>query len=224
MKLFKPYSSTQSPDGREKKVFQWFIVNRKQPLIDYRQAIWDYEILDGRQKLYAECSLDELFSEYELLTFKDFLLKNSKTEVKFNEQNLPLFFTGEKPYGSLISSYNQTRESGFYPVCQQASYNLPFQVWGFYSTESVNPSERFIYEFNNHDLEAFEAERKKQSVNYSVEFVSKALNLLGFYDLPSVHEIQTVCSYLNDEGYQIEKGLSRSTLEAIKSMYEGSIR
>jgi hypothetical protein len=224
MKLFKAYSRTQSADGQNKKKFQWFVTNRKKPVASYEDFIWDYSELASIAQAYSASFLDELLTDYEAALLSEYLKINCKNALMLEEQELPLFFEGDLPFSSFLTSFKQTTESGFYPLFEQANYNLPFNICGFFWTEAPNE----YYEPKIPELQNFDRKTKAQgqsatSTNYqnlqdsnndfqepensikeSYEFLSRALTLVGNGNSVSKIQLEVISSYLVSQGYRVK--------------------
>jgi hypothetical protein len=227
MKLYKAYSRTQSADKKDKKKFQWFVNNRSRPVIPFEEAIWDYTKFTDTQKNTAEGLLNELFTEYEICSLNEYLISNCKTPVEAEEQILPLFINTELPLISFFNNFKQSYESGFYPLFEQSKYNLNFDVWGFYSTEIDNdylPLDFEKLKFAIHQSKESKPildtvstyanqekpENQTPELNYSKEFLSKALSLLGIGSGIQAGELQVICDYLTTQGYSVQKQKSKT--------------
>ncbi|MDJ0626428.1 MAG: hypothetical protein QNJ31_08715 [Candidatus Caenarcaniphilales bacterium] len=216
MKLFKLSSIPNSIEKEAKQKFEWFVIDR-QPSDNYSQLISNYESIEGRAKLYSEGQIDESFTEEEAIAFQIYIRNIHKMELDISEYQLPLVYSGEAPLGSLET----TEESGFYPICDELTYNLPFKVWGYYSPlvkTTKDNLERFncLVDFN--ELEQFERKKQKESIENGIVYLNKALRMINHQMEVSEEQLNCIASYLLENGLSVEKTLTREQIQAFKSL------
>ena len=113
----------------------WFMANRRMPVVQYKVAIKDYGSLSEKDALRPRELVKELFTSGEAQALKQYLEMTRKQKVEIIPFALPveavnLGFKGH-PVGS---------SSGFYQLCDERGYSLSFKVWGFYSVEGLKPA------------------------------------------------------------------------------------
>ena len=112
----------------------WFVANRRMPVVQYKVAIKDYGSLSEKDALRPRELVKELFTSGEAQGLKQYL-ETRKQRVEIIPFALPveavnLGFKGH-PVGS---------SSGFYQLCDEKGYSLSFRAWGFYDVEGLKPA------------------------------------------------------------------------------------
>ncbi len=112
----------------DKVIFNWFFSGRKEIGISYEDLVINYKKLSDKAKKNGEKFINELFTKEEALILKSELDRNSSGETTIEEIKLPVPDHME-PYSMLKSENGK----GFSNLSARESYDLPFQVIGFFN-------------------------------------------------------------------------------------------
>lgn len=156
-KLYGVTSVVKKYDNYKEVPFNWFVSDRKKPLIPYEKAIMNYVKGDG----YSEGAIDESFTKQEadqLVTYLQREHKEAILETNIVEEKLPIASNsmgfGATPVGG---------GDGFYMLEKEKNYNLPFKIWGYFdlrNCKNVNEkTEESEEDENEHNKKIEELEK-----------------------------------------------------------------
>jgi hypothetical protein len=145
IKLYRAWTTVESFPHRGQVYkdvsLMWHVVGRDTPPVPYEELIQNYSSLTDSERLYAEESLLELFTEQDLQALQQYLLLEHDCSLDMEQVALPS--EGLFPYQDQVIS----RSSDFYMLAMEPEYSLPFQVQGFYHVEGhERPEEPFLEE------------------------------------------------------------------------------
>ena len=112
----------------------WFVANRRMPVVQYKVAIKDYGSLSEKDALRPRELVKELFTSGEAQALKQYL-ETRKQRVEIIPFALPV-----EAVNLGFKSHPVGSSSGFYQLCDEKGYSLSFKVWGFYSVEGLKPA------------------------------------------------------------------------------------
>ena len=119
-------------------VVAWFKCGGSLQEAPFVGLIQDYDLLSQPERRHAEVAVLEMFTESELALLKSYLIREHSWPVLDGSVPLPFYpfreVTSSKRIVTPYSLQPETDNSGFYGLSEEANYDLPFQVWGYYST------------------------------------------------------------------------------------------
>ena len=127
MKLYRVRTTAKEYHGCRDVVFQWFRHAMPQGQRPYADLIKDYEPKES--DLYTEFLIEELFTQDEARQLKDYLDRHHGGEGETVIKEFPL------PVDNCTMGYGCMAVGGgdgFYKLCKESKYSLPFKVWGYY--------------------------------------------------------------------------------------------
>jgi len=108
----------------------WFVSDRKNPVVPYDQAIRDYRRDKENLHRYPEGTIDELFTEEEANAFKNYLQTFHGVSCQITEKKLPIPFNTISCGGIPVGGETQR-----YYLDEEKEYDLPFKVNGLYKLQ-----------------------------------------------------------------------------------------
>jgi len=112
----------------------WFVLERKNPLLTYAEAIQDYAQLNEKERIFPEEYVNEQFSREEAEALKKYLDRQPDTATRIEAIELPVLAN--------VSGCQRLTAGGgndFLPLHQGKSYSLPFKVSGYFSARFAEP-------------------------------------------------------------------------------------
>ena len=137
IKLYLPYGNLRCFKGRGLVTLHWFIKDREHPIAPYAQLIQSYRQLTESARRPAEQTIDELFTEQEFRDLRAYLY--DKREDLHTEILVPPISVAKQDNArnrGLIRPFGERSDSeggGFFKLCEEEGYPLPFTVWGYYT-------------------------------------------------------------------------------------------
>lgn len=166
-------------------IIRWFVVDRKETVVPYAEAIKNYQFAKDQMHQYPETALKELFTEDEIIQFQSYLKEYQKMECEIEDVLLPIPFNSAG-YGA-ISLENRPDINLLY---EAENYHLPFKIAGYYDlSQAVNVTWR----------------------KNGVDFLQKILEKLNIEGGDVVHHHQLITE-LKDEGFCVETCLTKHEL------------
>jgi hypothetical protein len=111
----------------------WFVVGRRQPIGPYDKLIEDY-----RGEEWAAKAVNELFRASEARALKEYLLKvhgpGSGSAITVTLTALPVPIRKD---ALLARDVEIGGHWDFYRLFEEATYNLDFDVWGYYDASAL---------------------------------------------------------------------------------------
>jgi len=147
MKLFDCYSVVDEFSFRnwlfDEVHIGWIVTSRKDDTPkNYKELIEDYDE-NNQNCMYPRAAVDEAFTESEIEQLKQYL-ENLNRNFEIEEINLPF---GNNWSG--VSTLPIGSWEGFYPLYLEDSYNLPFEVEGYFRiTDELKFKKTFKNEIN----------------------------------------------------------------------------
>lgn len=125
-------------NSRDTITLHYFIVERPQPPVaSFEGLILNYKQMSQEQKEVAEGTVRELFEEEEYYALRDYLRDEKSEDLRTGMLVTPV--NALKPGNELglglsrpFGARKDGEEGGFYRLCDEPGYNLPFAVWGYY--------------------------------------------------------------------------------------------
>jgi hypothetical protein len=148
-KLYRPWSYIPGFLGFDYAIVYWFCVSRPEPLMSRGNLIFDYDKMNYNQKLRTGTYVSECLSLEECRGIKPYLLGRYGGQLYDNSVRLsyfPWYVKGSKPKLIEPPVHKERSYTGFVKICENADYNLPFDVWGYY-TSPVDESLKFMKEY-----------------------------------------------------------------------------
>jgi hypothetical protein len=112
----------------------WFVLERKEPLVPYAEAIQDYNQLDEKERAFPEEYLNEQFSLEEAEALKKYLDRQPVTTTRIDAIELPVM-----PNVSGCQRLAVGNGNDFLPLHKGKGYSLPFKVAGYFSVRYAEP-------------------------------------------------------------------------------------
>lgn len=112
----------------------WFVLERKIPLVPYAEAIQDYTQLDEKERAFPEEYLNELFSREEADALKKYLDRQPNTTTHIEKIELPVM-----PNVSGCRRLAAGSGNDFLALHKGKNYPLPFKVEGYFSVRFAEP-------------------------------------------------------------------------------------
>lgn len=113
---------------------EWFVVDRKEPPVPYRDSIFNYHNLSEEQRENTEAFISELFTEDEAQQIKEYLERRNNA-VKIDPAELPI---SDNKKGH--KSFKVTEGTGFYVLHKKEHYPFSFKVEGFFNVNLADES------------------------------------------------------------------------------------
>jgi len=114
---------------------QWFVANRKMPVVRYKTVIKDYDSLSEKDRIRPTELIKELFTLEEAQALRQYVRKVHRWNVEVAPFPLPID-TGYSGF----RRYPVGDSSSFYELCNEKGYSLTFSVWGYYSVDGLKPA------------------------------------------------------------------------------------
>lgn len=130
LRLYRTYSVGNLTRGEEvfhDVRFNWYCLEREQPVVPYEQLIADYERLDETLRRGLEKDVNKYFTEPEASALSEYLSEKYGLELQSEEIELPL-----KERGSFFEEGDSVIYD-FLELAEREDYSLPFRVWGYYT-------------------------------------------------------------------------------------------
>ena len=118
----------------EEVKINWFVLERKKPLVPYATAIQDYAQLDEKERAFPEEYVNEQFSLEEAEALKKYLDRQPATTTQIEAIELPVM-----PNVSGCRRLAAGSNGDFLPLHKGKSYSLPFKVAGYFSVRFAEP-------------------------------------------------------------------------------------
>lgn len=138
MRLFQVMSVANNVQYKKKSydnvTIEWFVVDRKEPPVPFRDSIYNYHNLPEDQKKNTESYIKELFTEDEAHKIKEYLEKRNNA-VKIDPAELPI---SDIKKGH--QSFEVTEGTGFYVLHKKETYPFSFKVEGFFNVNLADES------------------------------------------------------------------------------------
>jgi hypothetical protein len=112
----------------------WFVLERKEPLVPYAAAIQDYSQLDEKERAFPEEYLNEQFSREEAEALKKYLDLQPATTTRIDAIEFPVM-----PNVSGCQRLAAGNGNDFLPLHKGKGYSLPFKVAGYFSVRYAEP-------------------------------------------------------------------------------------
>jgi DNA polymerase III delta prime subunit len=112
----------------------WFVLERKNPLVPYATAIQDYEQLDEKERAFPEEYVNEQFSHEEAGALRKYLDRQPATTTQIETIELPVM-----PNVSGCRRLPAGGGNDFLPLHRGKGYSLPFKVEGYFSVRYAEP-------------------------------------------------------------------------------------
>jgi hypothetical protein len=130
MKLYTVSAITDYKDYKGIQ-FQFFVENRKNPIIKYKKGIKGYKTISKEWQKYAEDLFDEYFTKSEVKELTRYLeekhdIKNTALTIK--EVQLPIDATRCLPIGAIPVG----GMTDFYMLSKEDGYNLSVPIWAYF--------------------------------------------------------------------------------------------
>jgi len=118
----------------EEVKINWFVLERKKPLLPYAEAIQDYGQLNEKERIFPEEYVNEQFSREEAEALKKYLERQAQTTTQINAIELPVM-----PNASGCRRLAVGGDSDFLALYKGKSYSLPFKVTGYFNVRFAEP-------------------------------------------------------------------------------------
>ena len=112
----------------------WFVLERKKPLLPYSEAIQDYGQLNEKERIFPEEYVNEQFNREEAEALKKYLERQAQTTTRIDAIELPVMAN--------VSGCRRLAAGGdgdFMALHKGKSYDLPFKVEGYFSVRFAEP-------------------------------------------------------------------------------------
>jgi len=124
IQLFRVYSLLPEFDGHKNVAMNWFVSERKEPLVlPYESLIEEYDASNS----YPRGALDEMFTEAEANALVGYLKEFYGDNPKIEKQSLPIP-SNRMGNGAIAVGGPQD----FLMISKRETYRLPFEVFGYY--------------------------------------------------------------------------------------------
>ncbi len=146
LKLYSPYAALRRFEGHGPTTaavtLHFFIPERTEPVAPYPKLILGYSHMTADQKASAEATARELFTEEEYRALRDYLCRR-REDLRTGMLIAP--FNALKPANELGLGFSRplkqrapdTEGGGFFRLCDEPGYDLPFPVWGYYTNPQI---------------------------------------------------------------------------------------
>lgn len=174
-RLFRAYSYgnlTRADQIYHGVKFNWYCLERAEPVAPYTQVISGYESLDGQCRDAMQREIDRYFTDQETRELGVYLQERYGLPLAVEEVALPLKHKGGffEEGGSVIYD--------FLELCAKPDYPLAFKVWGYYTlTRCLSASD----------------------LDNALRFIRKSLALLGLKDTFSSGDLEAVARTLHEQ-------------------------
>jgi hypothetical protein len=141
VKLYQPYGHLRRVAGFNLATIHWFVKDRETPVAPHAQLVESYAKLTSEAQDRAGCMVDEFFTAEEFGQLRDYLFAKHREDLRTgvvvppvngvkqdNDRNRKLI----RPFSHLSEDEN----GGFYRLCDEPGYTLPFCVWGYFTRAS----------------------------------------------------------------------------------------
>lgn len=143
IRLFAAFSVLVHFQGHKNVIFQWFRLNRKEPVAPYQQLIASYQLLDRLEQLHLESFIDEAFTEQEILELREHLRKARNLSLQIEELSLPIQQSAlTNPFAFLA----QSKQTLYMLNQEDKDYDLPFLACGRYDLSQHEPIDEDLEE------------------------------------------------------------------------------
>lgn len=174
-RLFRAYSHgslTKADQVYHGVKFNWYCLERTEPVAPYARVISDYERLDGRYRDAMQREVDRYFTEQETQRLAAYLKERYGLPLAVEEIALPL-----KKKGSFFEEGSRVIYD-FLELCAKPGYSPAFKVWGYYTlTGCLSVSD----------------------LDNAVQFIRKSLRLLELKDTFSDFDLENVAKTLHEK-------------------------
>ena len=119
----------------EEVKINWFVLERKKPLVPYAEAIQDYAQLDEKERAFPEEYVNEQFSREEAEALKKYLDRQPATTTRIEAIELPVMANVSGCRRLAAGSGND-----FLALHKGKNYSLPFKVEGYFSVRFAEPT------------------------------------------------------------------------------------
>jgi len=119
----------------EEVKINWFVLERKMPLVPYAAAIQDYAQLDEKERVFPEEYVNEQFSQEEAASLKRFLDRQPATTTQIEAIEIPVMANVSGCRRLAAGSGND-----FLALHKGKNYHLPFKVEGYFSVRFAEPT------------------------------------------------------------------------------------
>ena len=123
----------QGKQYEEVKV-NWFVLERKKPLLPYTEAIQDYAQLNEKERAFPEEYVNEQFNREEADALKKYLDRQPITTTRIEALELPVMANAS---GCLRLAAGNGND--FLALHKGKNYSLPFKVEGYFSIRFAEP-------------------------------------------------------------------------------------
>ncbi len=172
VKLYKAYSVSNllTEDAVYHNVkITWYCLERREPPAPFEVLIKDYYSLPEKLRKILENDVRRYLTATELEALRRYMESKYDIEVFAEEVKLPISRKGFFPENEGVTVYD------FLELSEKDGYNLPFKVWGYYTTSNAITT---------------------PSLERGVRFLSRALEYLGMEDEFSREELERVVGYI----------------------------
>ncbi len=172
VKLYRAYSFSNllTEDAVYHNVrITWYCLERKEPQAPYEALIDNYRSLPDKVRKVLETDVKRYLTATELELLKNYMESRYDIEVLADEIELPVKSKGFFPNTGGVTVYD------FLELSEKDGYNLPFKVWGYYTTSNAITS---------------------PSLERGVRFLGKALEYLGLEDAVTTEDLERVVGYI----------------------------
>jgi hypothetical protein len=118
----------------EEVKINWFVLERKMPLVPYAEAIQDYAQLDEKERVFPEEYVNEQFSQEEAVSLKRFLDRQPATTTQIEAIEIPVMANVSGCQRLAAGSGND-----FLALHKAKNYALTFKVEGYFSVRFAEP-------------------------------------------------------------------------------------
>jgi hypothetical protein len=118
----------------EEVKINWFVLERKKPLVPYATVIQEYAQLDEKERVFPEEYVNEQFSQEEAEALKKYLDSQPTTTTHIEAIELPVM-----PNASGCRRLAAGSGNDFLALHRGKSYSLPFKVEGYFSVRFAEP-------------------------------------------------------------------------------------
>ncbi len=182
IRMYRPYSIGDLNVGDvvyHDVRFNWYCVDRDEPVAAYEDVISNYGALEGPQRRMMETEINRCLLADEVDDLRWYLWHRYSLDLVAERVPLPLRET------SHLSAENLNVVYDFLQLTENTGYSLLFKVWGYYSTLRCLTS---------------------PSLESGVEFLLKALHLLRPGSVAREAELEKVVKRLyQEEGLYVER-------------------
>ncbi len=172
VKLYKAYSVSNllTEDAVYHSVrITWYCLEREEPPAPYEVLIDDYRSLPDKVRKIMEADVKRYLTARELESLKNYMESRYDIEVFAEKVDLPVRNKAFFPSDDRVTVYD------FLELSEKDGYNLPFKVWGYYTTSNAITT---------------------PSLEKGIRFLTRALEYLGLEEGFSREELERVVGYI----------------------------